>query len=167
MFDFLNATIHPAREPLPISVLRGSAPSPAKALSIAASIAGLIALAGKVAELSHEPYDSTVLSNCESTVRNIQHRLVLLRQIIVESAWYRLMHRSRFNSIVSEVTAMTEHLAAFKLTLNIALQLRLIRGPNKSDTGVDLDRVRADILYRNWHHCTSNCEAHTGVLVDH
>lgn len=137
-------------------------------LSIAASVAGLIALVGKVAEISRELYASVqkkpqllkrladeldtfqvvlvelrcllangrkaddqdalkrVSSSCEQTMRSLQHHLATLRDMFSKGPLTRLLSRSKFVEVMSEMATMTDDLAAYKLTLNIALQLRVL-----------------------------------------
>ncbi|KAH7110760.1 hypothetical protein EDB81DRAFT_831581 [Dactylonectria macrodidyma] len=137
-------------------------------LSIAASVAGLIALVGKVAEVSRELYLSvqkgpqllarltdeldtfhavlvelryhlqdegdgdrdalrSVSVSCDETVQSLEQQLNSLREMFTKGRLTRLLSRSRFTELMSDIEAATGRLYAYKQSLTVALQLRVLK----------------------------------------
>jgi len=136
-------------------------------LSIAASVAGLIALVGKVAEVSRELYLSvqkgpqllarltdeldtfhavlvelrchlrdegdvdrdalrSVSVSCDETVQSLEQQLNSLREMFTKGRLTRLLSRSRFTELMSDIEVATGRLYAYKQSLTVALQLRVL-----------------------------------------
>jgi hypothetical protein len=135
-------------------------------LSVAASVAGLIALVAKAAEIARELYNTvkqksrilksladglaifhavlgdlgsrladggneeeqgalkSVSASCQRTVCKLQEHLISLREMSSKNLAHRLYSHSKYKATMDEIEEMREDLAAFKLTLNIAIHLR-------------------------------------------
>ncbi|PNP73509.1 hypothetical protein FNYG_13159 [Fusarium nygamai] len=149
-------------------------------LSVAASVAGLIALVAKAAEIARELYNTvkqksrilksladdlaifhavlgdlrsrladggneeeqgalkSVSASCERTVRKLQEHLISLREMSSKNLAHRLYSHSKYKATMAEIEEMREDLAAFKLTLNIAIHLRATKQSENLVTAADV-----------------------------
>ncbi|KAJ6444977.1 DNA-directed RNA polymerase [Purpureocillium lavendulum] len=137
-------------------------------LSIAASVAGLIALVGKVAEVSRGIYTSVqkqpqllarltseletfhavlvelrcylrddedgdqgalkgVSVGCKETMTSLDRHLTSLHEMFTMGRLDRLLSRSRFLELMSDIETATGSLHTYKQSLTIALQLRILK----------------------------------------
>ncbi|KAK3192758.1 hypothetical protein K4F52_001114 [Lecanicillium sp. MT-2017a] len=158
-------------------------------LSIAASIAGLVAIVGKVVEISHalcnqvtpqlqllkrlveqitdfhivlsdlnknySPHALTadeqsalrqVSMRCEKTLIDLCDRLTTLRIIFAQGTAQRWWSAAKIKTALRDVEELRTDLAVSKLTLSIALNLRIANATQKLPNSTQVDQLHADIL---------------------
>ncbi|KAJ3497268.1 hypothetical protein NLG97_g2028 [Lecanicillium saksenae] len=82
---------------------------------------------------------------CETHIFQLHDNLVLLQGLFSKSLPQRLLARSKFKSIMEELQSARESLAAFKLTMTIALSLRTAKQTQRAITLEDLKTLQMQI----------------------